>query len=540
MSETISFVAESEVGVLDQTIESYGPSVEAIDKQWDRDDLTPLVRANANAPVLWQGSEMTLSEAIENYLAQNPVTEESQDIAIAVVLELLANPVIKTEEPAEEDMTEEEPAKIEAADKKSNTKTEAQKPPENPKTVEPQKQPKQEVSEAKRLEPSTSNAEKISESQDSSSIKPEPEVLANHRLESERSNQNVAKVEATANAIASEALALTSNTSGSSPQESVINQTTRGLAPLALSLEAKPAFDGRKLVANQETEKHTLPIAIETTAEPEAVELSGLDFERAIISDDPTELGDEKNGVTEDKSELVVIDHPMVVDGLTNFTEEEVPLDHIEETGLEPNELYEFYNIPSLEVARDSQEAGEEALISRLGYESNLSGQMEIGGPEQLVRVSLTIEGIEDCLIQLSERIKASEPETTEQVNEILDKIIEVPAKLEARSGENIFIEVEAQEELEELFTKLLDKMGIDYTPELIEALARLTLKWHLADEIEQLKNEEETDKAPQGIGTHEIIKKLLAGLRIIKKAMTHACAIGKSALQLYIVNFAT
>src|SRR5207247_9449197 len=101
----------------------------------------------------------------------------------------------------------------------------------------------------------------------------------------------------------------------------------------------------------------------------------------------------------------------------------------------------------------------------------------------------------------------------------------------------NIINEVEGQEELEELFTELLDKVGIDYAPELVESLARLTFKWHLADEIEKLKNEEEIDKAPVGSGTHEIIKKLLAGLSIIKKVISQAGAIGKSALQLYIFN---
>ncbi len=81
--------------------------------------------------------------------------------------------------------------------------------------------------------------------------------------------------------------------------------------------------------------------------------------------------------------------------------------------------------------------------------------------------------------------------------------------------------------------------MGIDYAPELIESLACLTLKWHLVDEIGKLKDEEETGKTSAGIGTHKIIKKLLVGLSVIKKAMAHARAIGESALRLYTFNFA-
>jgi len=279
-------------------------------------------------------------------------------------------------------------------------------------------------------------------------------------------------------------------------------------------------------------------VAIEATSEPEPTGLSPLDPESAATSDDTTELSDEKIEVAEYEPTLATLDYQTGTKSFTNFVEEEVLLDHLEEVDLELDELY-MSSMPTLEVAEYDLEAGEETSISQLSNESDLSGQLEVTSPEQLAQISLTIEEIEDSLIQLTGRIKASEQEATEKVNEILDKIIEVPAKLEASSGENIITEAEAQEELEVLFTELLDKMAIDYTPELIESLSYLTLKWHLADEMQKLKNEEETDKAPQDSGTHEIIKKLLVGLSIIKKAFAHASAIGKSAIQLYIFHFA-
>ncbi|MEK7561556.1 MAG: hypothetical protein AAB541_01705, partial [Patescibacteria group bacterium] len=285
------------------------------------------------------------------------------------------------------------------------------------------------------------------------------------------------------------------------------------------------APDRPQLAADQqETEPFTLSVAIEVTAEPELTELSPLDLDSESILGETMELSDEKIETAEYEPALVALEPEMDTSSPVYFDEEEILIDYLEEDDLEPGEL-DTFSIPIWEGVED---------------EPSLSGQMEITSPEQPVRISLTIEEIEDSLIELAQCLEASEPETTEKVNEILDEIIDVPAKLETHNGKNIITVAEAREELEELFTELLDEMGIDYTPELIESLASLTLKWHLADEIEKLKNEEETNKAPQGSGTHKIIKKLLAGLSTIKKAIAHACAIGKSALQLYSLNFAT
>jgi hypothetical protein len=158
---------------------------------------------------------------------------------------------------------------------------------------------------------------------------------------------------------------------------------------------------------------------------------------------------------------------------------------------------------------------------------------------EQPIRVDSTVESIEATLVELAEVLEVSEPETAAAVKLILDKIIEVPMSLEA-AGEAFITEEEAQAELEELFVELFVRTGMDYTPELIESLARLTLTWQLTAELGSLKIEDEPDKMPQDSGTHEIIRKLLACLKSIKKAIAHAAAIGKSALRLCSFSLGT
>lgn len=565
MSEIIGY----EVPVIsvseDQSDESDNSAYEKIDDTV----LYNLVSANANVRVrcYWlQDRVMTLSEAMNAY--HSKITDENMDMVIADALQLLANPVTETAELAEEDSPEEEEPE----------QAEVQKVQEDSKVEDAERQSKKEIDGTKHLEQSASREEKTSESEGSNVIAAETGVVANLGWsESGRSAQGVAKAEAVDSSSnsrahttsgkspgAPEALAVTSSTSGSSALESATNKNDQEFRPMAPQVEdqfnetklaikskveakqqmpafetpeadvavnpiveAKPAPDRPELATDQEIESPTLSVALEAAIEPAFIELSPLDFESASISGDITELSVEKIEAAEYETALVNLDYEMGTNSHTDFVEEEILLDPLEEVDLEPGEL-DMFSIPTWEGATDNSD------------ESNLSGQMEITSPEQLVQISLTIEKIEDSLIQLTERIEASEPETTERVNEILDKIIDVPAKLEAHNGENIITETEAQEELDELFTELLDKMGIDYTPELIESLASLTLKWHLADEIEKLKSAEETDKAPPGSGTHKIIKKLLAGLSAIKKAIAHAYAIGKSALQLYTSNFAT
>jgi hypothetical protein len=142
----------------------------------------------------------------------------------------------------------------------------------------------------------------------------------------------------------------------------------------------------------------------------------------------------------------------------------------------------------------------------------------------------------------MTTKIEAIEPEAIEEVYASLDKLVEVQAKLGSQDGDNIIAEineVKVQQEIEEIFTELLERMGIEYTPELIEHLVHLTLKSQLAKKIKKPGNEEEIDEAPNDTGTHEAIKQLLLGLSDFKKAIAYAGVIGKSALHLCDFNLA-
>jgi hypothetical protein len=482
-------------------------------------NVLEVVAAHADTPVICErlgGAEITLGQAVNTIWPPSltgAMLIEGIPSVVAEIQRMLDSPSEKLEE---EQQKEEEPVD-ESAKSEGEDKPEEELLEKIEEVVQgdlnitnPQRQSKKEINVARHLEPATGRTEKTSEPADKTVITAEAEVVTNLvQNESKHSIQSATKAEADisspnsftdttsgADTVASEALAVTSSTSGNSVREFRVDVT------------------GQEFTAARS------------------------DLEQVAISDDITPLDNKRIEIVEDEPVLSIVDYKMDSNGLTEFVEEEILRVRLEEANLEAGEQYSFSNIPTLEVVEDGLEA-EETSTSPFGNESNLSGQIENISPEQPIQVSLTIEEIEDSLIQLAEHIEASELETTENVNGTLDKIIEVPAKLDEHNGENSITETEAQEELELLFTKLLDILDIDSTPELIESLALLTLKWHLAHDLEKLKNEEEIDNVPQGSGTHEIIKKLLVGLSKIKKAMSYASAVGRSTLQLYVFSLA-
>ena len=190
--------------------------------------------------------------------------------------------------------------------------------------------------------------------------------------------------------------------------------------------------------------------------------------------------------------------------------------------------------LDSLKISRisESDREDERAILVDHSH-SEFEGVAILGEP------GLMAEEVESTLTQLAECITASDAQITETVNEHLDKIIETIAKFEVPDRENIDTEAMVQEELEELFTELFNLVGITYTPETINYLARQTLIWHLGDEIEKLKGEEETEEEVQpDSGTPAIVKKLIAALRMVKRAAErHVYAIGRVALVLCNFN---
>lgn len=475
---------------------------------------------------------MTLSEAVAAIWppsAKGAMIKEGPSSVMAEIQGMLAN---RPEEIEEEEDFEEEPAETKEAEQKNHTETEVQPARENSKKIDAKMRPEKEIDEMKHS--------------------------ALHGDRTERTSGlegGLRAVRAEPAARVPEVLSVAGSTPGSLKSESVISKSSYGITRQPPPAIEQPTGAAPATERDTGADRRILAFKVPEAVAPEFSVIKAEpkpDSSQIAISQEPEPLSPpaatealigermepaSKTEAAEEKPALAATGYQPDTDSPADF-EEEFPLDHSDETGLEADEAYEIFDMSSLEMGSDSL-AAEEELVWRLNGEPGFSERIETGESEPLIPVNLNVEAIEDSLVRLAERIEAGPSETAGKVNELLDKIVEVPEKLAAHSGEDVVSEAQAQEELEELFTQLLDNVGLDHTPELIESLARLTLGWQLAGEIEKMKIEKEMDKTPRDSGTHEIIKKLLAALGIIKKAMAHASAIGKSALQLYIFSFA-
>jgi hypothetical protein len=464
--------------------------------------LDPILAVHADTIVICErlgGVEMTLSQAVNTIWSpsdKGAMVKEGLPGVLAEIQRMLNSRKEKSEE--KEEKLEEELVKTEDADSKEQTdKT----------TVDADWQSEKESQASKQPEPPEALPEN-SQASWRSTIPTTTGVVASHiQNESRHSNQSASKAETSDNS--SDGSVNVSNADNLGAAATPVHK-----ADTAGSSERGNYIDNAMPPAKGPSFPNVPREAIMVTAEPEGTELSAS----------ANQLTREEAEVVEDELIYEAIEYEEN-SRLTDFIEgEEVLIDYLDDAARE-----DIQNVLN----------PEEALIYQLSDESILPEQIENSGLEQIPKISLPAEEIENSLIQLGEVIEVSEPEITEKVNEILDKIIEVPAKLEIDEEKNI-AKIEVEEELEELFTQLFDKLGIDYTPELLESLARLTLRLHLVEEIEKRKEGEEINQTPKGSGTHEIIKKLLTGISNLKKAIANSYAIGKSALRLYSFNFAS
>lgn len=210
-------------------------------------------------------------------------------------------------------------------------------------------------------------------------------------------------------------------------------------------------------------------------------------IETSSVIDEHTELAAEKVST---KQELVV-------DDLSDFIENEVVL--LETSGKKSEEE------PEVEYVSEPKESI---------------------AAEESIRTTLRSVEAEDLLATITEEVDEIDPETVKLLDKSIEEVIETAASLDLEDG--------AQEKLKKLLIEFFDNAGIEYSPELVESLTKLILKWRLASEAEKQKIEKDLNQAQQGSGTHEIIKKILAGLSIISRAVANAYVIGKSALSLY------
>jgi hypothetical protein len=155
---------------------------------------------------------------------------------------------------------------------------------------------------------------------------------------------------------------------------------------------------------------------------------------------------------------------------------------------------------------------------------------------EQSPQKPIQAVGLEPVVAQLAEQIQAAETEITKTANEILDKIRELPARLEEQAANGLTQE-QIQDEIEVLFTELLDELGIEFTPELIEALARAAIALKPANKNQNPKTEN-TEEQPSDPGTHEI-KQLLSGLNSTDNSWEKVWALGRYALWNYRTKLA-
>jgi hypothetical protein len=529
LSETIT-VEAFDTGTDHQAYEPDPIANENCDEQWGN-ALIALVSANANVIVRCQwmgGAEVTLGEAMTTYNYPPNLTAEDEPSLIAVVNDLLANRVEENSETTEEEEAEQEESDIKAEEEKRPEEKEPAKPKKTEVKIEtkPRNQEEQinsNIEESyKHPENSMNNGEKSSESHTGNIIAAKPEVFSgvSNNLES-----------------AAEASIVTSGAYGRPAERA--NVEAGNNPPATAASDDRPKGAMPALEFGQETRQQVPVFEItEASAEVKFIDaepilsIKEIDLELTAVPGNSFSQEDEKDEPGEVALALSSIDLQTGSDSLATFAETDFPREYLEEIDPQPEELYDTSDVATLQMLEESVKLAEGLNIER-GYDEKLSGRIVTHNSERLVPVSITIEEIEGPLIQLAEHIESSPPGIAEAVNEILDKIIELPAKIETQNEEYNINEIEAQKELEELFTELFGMMGIDCPAELIETLARLTLEYHLADEIVKLKIKEETDKIPQVSGTHEIIKKLLAGLSIIKRVIFNAGVIGKSVLQL-------
>lgn len=310
--------------------------------------------------------------------------------------------------------------------------------------------------------------------------------------------------------------------------------------PVATARRAEnpaPSYDVARPVAGEESLKTAVPVegkTVETTVENvgqrfESLVHGALKMPVAELTDAQVAEPLGKLGETMDKTDEVEValseqKHESAVE-LTEAEEE--PID------------FEFQIPPGVETESSEISSEQEGNfpVFQLPLE-NWSPLVETesdSAPENALYESpAPLEELETTLSQLAEKLDELEPEEAEAVHQILDEIAEIPRQLEISADGEVMNEQVIREELEEQFIELFERLGIEYSPELIEALVELVISQRL-EEVKSIElADEEVELIPKEEGTHEFITQLLASVAGIRKALLQAYLLGKSALQLY------
>lgn len=150
----------------------------------------------------------------------------------------------------------------------------------------------------------------------------------------------------------------------------------------------------------------------------------------------------------------------------------------------------------------------------------------------------IPLEEIEAITENIAAKVESLNPDKSEPVHWILDRIMEVPAELERTEGKDLNSGEAVAEELAYLYTTLFEELEMNYHPELIGAFVAVTLDKRLPalDTVEPVKPS--VEELSRLYGTHEFINGIRCNITPLKQAATQAYLVGKSALKLYSYQY--
>lgn len=207
--------------------------------------------------------------------------------------------------------------------------------------------------------------------------------------------------------------------------------------------------------------------------------------------------------------------------------------------------LDEFWPVPEGDVMNGIQES-KDFVIPADETQPFSSTEYIAARTEVIPELNLAVQEVEETIVELAGRIKEFESEEAETARQLLDEIIvkaaEIRTSYQSITEESIVdsAEVEMEEEqLTELFIRLFEYVGMEYTLQLIDSYVKIALEDEMSELIFAAGQGEKADISYDR-GTHEVIKRLLSTINRIKKATSHAYHLGRSALSLYSQQLAT
>lgn len=465
-------------------------------------EVGPLVAAHADviAPCRWMGgAEVTLSTAICNYYMI--MTEENADQVLADIYEFIANEISGKEELDEQNEEKPESEEPEDDNEKTDAKPEPQKEPAKPEQ-KPESKPKEPA-------PPEKTVSKVVEAQ----------PLPQPRLAGKESPKKVA-----------------SSHQKTAPTQTVSRVTTNTVTkPAGHAAQPRPAVSVK---ASPETTNHAPSTAearggehkVEYVAEPHTIPAGVESSARQAPAIEP-----ESPAVVEAGAQAEIM--PRVEPGEPIPILEENQTVRESETEEISSELLEETSVPVQPALITSELLTDLPPVAAPSLELiGVPGPTLIAADELLEFPPVEPEPIleaEKIIYEFAEEAKGAGPRIAAEIEVTPEEIMEAAAKPEIPIEDINNMEQVPPDDLEEAIIELLEVLDINCPPEAIESLVYLVSRWGRAAHLEKPDGQKDTRQLLEGVGTHEIIKKLLIGLNTAHKTRVPAEALGKSALLL-------